>query len=38
MKELNRQIKMGWERGFQFGLFCGILGTLIFGLIIKLIW
>jgi len=38
MKEVNRQIKMGWKRGRDFGLFLGIVGTLIFGLIIKLIW
>jgi len=38
MKEVNRQIKMAWKRGRDFGLFCGITGTLMFGIIIKLIW
>lgn len=27
MEEMNKQIKMGWERGFQLGLFFGIVGS-----------
>lgn len=38
MDEQNRQIKMGWHRGFQFGLVCGSLGMLILGLLVKVIW
>ena len=38
MKEVNRQIKMGWERGFQLGLASGAIGMLFIGIIIKIVW
>ncbi len=38
MKEVNRQIKMGWERGFYLGLWFGACGMLVFGSLIKLLW
>ena len=38
IEELNRQIAMGWKRGRDFGLVVGIISTLVFGLVIKLIW
>ena len=38
MKEVNRQIEMGWNRGFQLGLFCGISGILFLGIIITMIY
>lgn len=37
-KELLRQTKMAWYRGRDTGLFMGIVGTLFFGLLIKIIW
>lgn len=38
MDEVNRQIKMGWSRGYYFGLVLGVIGTLVAGFIIKLLW
>ena len=42
MQEVNRQIKMAWERGWDFGLFCGIVGTVLLftitGVIIKFLY
>ena len=38
MKEVNRQIEMGWKRGRDFGLAWGITGTFLVGFLLKLLW
>ncbi len=38
MSELNRQIEMGWNRGFIFGIWIGAGGMLIVGSLLKLLW
>jgi len=36
--ELFRQCEMAWERGHSLGVMHGALGTLVIGLLVKLIW
>lgn len=42
MKETIRQIKMAWQRGFEFGVAIGVLSTItgfiLTGIIIKLVF